>query len=208
MKYLLTMFLFAGLLAGCSAAPALENATQAVSTVGNHASASTTNIPAAEATKMDTTEGPKPNAITVRPPNVPVAPIQGTPGFPLPTASPLAGWQMFTSATLGVAVDYPMGWSVTENNTGVTFTASQGQPILLQVDQGSGSASTSGQECSTVINTYGQPADVCHDAATASYRAVFKNSADASKPALILSTTSQATPTVFLHMLDSFRFTP
>ncbi len=157
---------------------------------------------------MDTTSGPEPKVITVGPPNVPIAPIQGTPGFPLPTASPLAGWQTFISATLGAAIDYPMNWSVIENDTGVKFTASQGQLILLQADQGSGSASTAGQECSTLINTYGQSADVCHDTATASYRAVFKKSADASKPVLVLSTTSQETPTVFLQMLDSFRFTP
>jgi len=208
MKYVLTIFLFAGLLAGCSAASSMENSAQEASPLGNRDIVSETKVPTVETTIKDATSVSEPMLITVRPPMIPIGPVQGTPAFPMPTSTPLQGWQTFTSTALGVAVDYPMDWSVIENDAGVKFTSSKGQLILLQVDQSYGSPSITGQDCATLINSYGQAGDLCFDAATSAYRAVFKKPAGESTPGLTLSTISQEKPTIFLQMFDSLRFAP
>jgi hypothetical protein len=208
MRYLLTVVLLAALLAGCSAASSMENITQTASPTGNRVIVNPTMIPTAEATMQETTSVSKPRIIKVRPPMIPIGPVQGTPAFPVPTLGPLQGWQTFTSAALGVAVDYPMDWAVTENNPGVSFTSPQGSTILLKVGNSNSSSSTPGQDCATLINAYGQTGEVCFDAATFSYSAVFKKTAGESTAWLTLSVMSREKPDVFLQMVDSLRPVP
>jgi hypothetical protein len=208
MKYLLTMLLFAGLLAGCSAASSLETATQAAPPGGIDGSVNATKGSAVETTMNDATSVSKPMVITVRPPMIPIAPVQGTPAFPVPTSTPLEGWQTFTSTALGVAVDYPVDWSVNENDEGAIFTSPQGLTILLQVEKSNRNPSATGQDCSTLINDFGQTGDICFDAATFSYSAVFKKPADESTPWLTLSVISREKPVVFYQMFSSLRSVP
>jgi hypothetical protein len=205
MRYLLTMALFAGLLAGCSAASSLENATQAASPVRNGDVVGITKPPTSETPTEDTTSVSNPMAITVNPPKIPIGPVQGTPPV---TSSLPEGWKTFTSQSLGVAVDYPPDWSVNETDAGVQFLSSQGQPIQLQTEQSNDTTALNAQDCATLINSYGQAVNLCFDAATHAYRAVFKKSTDGSTPGLILSTISQEKPTVFFQMFNSLRFTP
>ena len=198
MKYLLTMFLFATMLAGCSAASNMENATQEASPGGNHGIDNATKGSPVEATMEDATSVSKPMAITVRPPMLPIG----------PASTPLAGWQTFTSTALGVAVDYPMDWSVAENDEGAIFTSPQGLTILLQAYNSNDSSSTAGQDCATLINNYGLTSDICFDAATFRYRAVFKKPVDESTPWLTLSMISREKPTVFDQMFSSLHSLP
>jgi hypothetical protein len=139
---------------------------------------------------------------------IPIGPVQGTPEFPVPTLGPLQGWKTFTSAALGVAVDYPMDWAVTENNPGVSFTSPQGSTILLKVGNSNSSSSTTGQDCTTLINAYGQTGEICFDAAAFRYSAVFKKPAGESTTWLTLSVMSREQPDVFLQMVDSLRPVP
>jgi len=207
MRYLLTMALFAGLLASCSAASSTENVTQEASPVRNGDIASATRVPTSEAPTKDTTSVSNPMAITVNPPKIPIGPVQGTPAFPVNSGLP-EGWKTFTSQSLGVAVDYPPDWSVNETDTGVQFSSSQGQVIQLQMEQSNDNAASSAQDCATLINSYGQAGNLCFEAATHAYQAVFKKTTDESTPGLILSTISQEKPTVFFQMFTSLRFTP
>jgi hypothetical protein len=101
-----------------------------------------------------------------------------------------------------------MDWAVTENNPGVSFTSPQGSTILLKVGNSNSSSSTPGQDCATLINAYGQTGEVCFDAATFSYSAVFKKTAGESTAWLTLSVMSREKPDVFLQMVDSLRPVP
>ena len=104
----LTLFVIAALLAGCSAAPTLEPATSGAPP-GETRPAAAVTMPAA----TPTTEAVKPGGIKVNPPKLPVEPGPGT----LP-----AGWQTYTSPDLGVALDYPKDWPVTETGAGASIT--------------------------------------------------------------------------------------
>lgn len=204
MRYLSMVVLLAALLAGCSAAPSMEKATQTASPGGNRPIASATKSPTAEATMQETTSASKPMIIKVKPPMIPIGPVQGTPAFPVPSLGPLPGWQTFTSAALKAAVDYPMDWVVTENNPGsASFTSPQGSTILLKA--GNSNSSTTGQDCTTLINAYGQTGEICFDAAAFRYSAVFKKTAGQSTAWLTLSVISREEPAVFLQMVDSLR---
>jgi hypothetical protein len=231
MKYLLEAFLLAGLLAGCTNASNSENAAKTVSpgisdtivtpTMGSSGEATMENAPSASKQltitsiplsiptgsyqdtpalplSKDAPSGSEPMAITVRPPMFPI----GSDSTPLP------GWQTFTSTAQGVAVNYPLDWSVTENNDGTIFKSPQGLTILLQADNNNADSSSAGQDCTTLINTYGQACDLCFDAAIYSYRAIFKRPVGQSIQWLVLSTISQEKPTVFFQMFNSLHFTP
>jgi len=101
-----------------------------------------------------------------------------------------------------------MDWSAAENNGSVKFTSPQGVTILLEADKDNSSSSASGQDCTSLINTYNQTGDLCFDAAAFRYTGVFKKPADASTGWLILSVISREKPTIFYQMFDSLRPTP
>ena len=210
MRYSLTVFLIATMLAGCSGGPNIESTTQKASAGGTSAAlnATPTSPEMAQAITKATTSVSKPMVITVRPPLIPIEPIEGTPALPVPTPGPIQGWQTFTSSALGVAVDYPTDWSVTENDEGAKFTSPQGVVILLQVDKNKSDSLSTGQDCTTLINSYGQTGELCFDAASSGYNAAFKATADASRAWMTLSVVSPEKPTVFYQMFDSFRFVP
>jgi hypothetical protein len=198
MKHLLTIFLIAGLLVGCSAASSLENVTLAAESGGKQASVVATKVPTLEATMENSASGSQPRAVTARPPRMPIA----------PASTPLQGWQTFRSSALGVAVNYPLDWSVSENDAGVKFTSPQNLVILLQAVTSAGNPSINVQNCATLINSYGQTGTICLDAADFTYRAIFKKPSDGSNTWVILSVVSQVKPTVFYQMFDSVRFAP
>jgi hypothetical protein len=53
-----------------------------------------------------------------------------------PTSQPsqlTAGWQQYTNANMGISIAYPTNWTVTENNSAVTFTSPSGD--VIQLDQ-------------------------------------------------------------------------
>jgi hypothetical protein len=147
----------------------------------------------------------------VHPPAIPIEPIQGgqlPPGVTPPSPA-LKGWQTFTSAGLGVAVDYPPDWSVAEQADGATFTSPQGMTIQLQlVNAGAGDAdnSTGNQECTPLINAYGLSLEACGDSASHRYSAqIHLIRADGSTEQLRLSTSTQDTLDVYKAMLNTLR---
>ena len=208
MKFLLAIPLMALIFVGCSTA---LHANKTDSNTGSEESAASTISPgpigtggtatetlfAGEAsTKIATTES-KPMVITVRPPRVPVL-----------TAVSLAGWRTFTSAALGVAVDYPSDWSAAEQADVVTFSSPQGLEIQLQAIKASNSTDTglNDLQCVLLINSYGLSVDTCVDIQTRTYFAKFtvKSNTGLSQP-LSLSTTNNAAMGIYTQMLDSLR---
>lgn len=199
MKNLMFPILFVLALTGCSAVTPGNNPNQPT-----QPSVSNTQTP----TPAGSTALSEPQVIKVRPPMIPIGPVQGTPGLPAPALGPHQGWQTFTSTALGTAVDYPVDWSVAENGAGAKFGSPQGDIILLEREQSNPNSVTTGQACTILTNSYGQTADICFDAATFTYRAVFKKPADASTAWLALSTISREKPTIFLQMFDTLRSVP
>jgi hypothetical protein len=149
--------------------------------------------------------------IRVNPTPILLVPIQGNTVTPAATPIPLSreGWQTFTSATLGVAVDYPADWSVAEESDGATFTSPQGTTILLKA----GGAGVDNNEfkignrrCTARTNTNNLTANVCIDTAPYSYSATFTlKSVDGSVQRLTLTTTILQTASVFEGMFNSIR---
>jgi hypothetical protein len=149
--------------------------------------------------------------IRVNPTPILLVPIQGNTVAPAATPIPLSreGWQTFTSATLGVAVDYPADWSVAEESDGATFTSPQGTTILLKAG-GAGADSNEfkigNRRCTARTNANNLTADVCVDTAPYSYSATFTlESVDGSVQRLTLTTTTRQTASVFEGMFNSVR---
>jgi len=189
MKYLLILFLFGLSLAGCGAIGTSKKVPQKAASG-----------PTAVADRQDAVAASGALAVTVGPPFVPVAPGPGT-----PASDAQAGWKTFASAGLGVAVDYPGDWSLNEQAGGEKFTSPQGDFILLHSDSGTSSSSAMGQGCSSVVNSYGQVAELCYDAATFRYSASFKKTGTGATGGVTLSIVSRQRPTVYFQMFDSLR---
>jgi hypothetical protein len=201
-KICFILFVIAALLAGCSAASNQKTATPVASPGINHPAVTATGAPTLEAnmpSATSTAEAAKAGGIKVNPPKLPVVRVP---------RAPAAGWETFTSTVLQVAVDYPKDWSVTENGAGASFTSPQGTIIMLEGAQSRPTASPAGQDCSTVINAYGQAAETCFDAAASRYSAVFKMPAGSPTAWVVLSTISAEKPVVYLQMFDSLRPVP
>ena len=206
MKYLLLVFVFVSLLAGCAGTAQSENVPQETTrqalqhnpetSTGPTLTQAQSLPPTAEA--ADTEVGKAPLAKTVRPPKIPVAPVDATPQ--------LAdnGLQTYTRTDLGLAVDFPQQWTVTKDGTGATFTAPEGALILLQpAEQDAGTALNG--TCSQVINSQGLPVELCFDAASKTYLAVFRKDTGSATPWVMLSTVSSEEPSVFFEMIDLLR---
>ncbi len=204
MKYLPILMLLGIILAGCSPASNQGSAASGTSS-GNPGIASiATTQPSALSVPM---------AVTAGPPFIPVGPIQGNPGLPIPTPTPftIKGWQTFTSSQIGVAVDFPSDWSVTEQTDGATFASPQGAQILLTSNPGSGDTNggnQSGQQCTTLVNSYNVHVDACFDPAWQLYSAEFKTKSSGG-PAqyATLSTKDDQALDVYKEMLNTLHLT-
>ncbi|MDR3574084.1 MAG: hypothetical protein P4L50_09490 [Anaerolineaceae bacterium] len=204
MRYWLSILLLAAMLSSCSA-----ESTAELTTPGSTAAVVEATIPLKAVTVLpEATSVSKPLIIKVRPPSIPVVPVQETPGLPIPSLTPNTGWHTYTSAALGAAVDYPVDWSVNENAGSVKFTSPQGVSILLELINDLNSPSSSGQGCTKVLNPYGQTGAICYDAAAFRYSAVFKKTTDPINSALVISVISREKPAVFYQMFNTVRFLP
>jgi hypothetical protein len=148
--------------------------------------------------------------MTAEPTPIILKPIQGNTSSSGATPMPLSreGWQTFSSPTLGVAVDYPSNWSVSEQTDSATFTSPEGLTILLKMvktNSGNNETMLGNQRCTSRTNAYNLTADICVDTASFSYSAKFNLPGDGTKQWLTLITTTRATGTIFETMFDSLR---
>ncbi len=190
MKTLPILILIGLAAAGCSPAPAATGAAP-----GNPALSAVIPAPSTGVTSS----GLGPLIVTVRPPSVPIEPVQGS-EVP-PGAVPPQGWRAYTSSALGVTVDVPSAWSATEEAGGVTFTSPQGVTILLNA-AGSGD----GGQCTLLANAYGQNLQTCFDPALNRYSATLEvTRGDGTTQPVTLSTLGQDALDVYRGMLNLLR---
>lgn len=183
MKHALTLAYVCILLAGCSSLPR--------SNPGAASGATTESRPGAVQAPL---------GMTASPPNLPV-----TSGG---SARP-AGWHTLSSAQLGVAIDYPEGWRISDQADGVSFLSPQGEKIQLQslVRGSSGPSPTSGTEqCAALVNSYGVDVNACVEPGSDRYSAEFAlpGTDNPARP-LVLSTTDKSALEVYQQMLESLR---
>ncbi len=157
------------------------------------------------ATPASTNPAAMPMAVTVRPPVILIGPGNATPPPSIPTPTPfsISGWSTFTSLALGVAVDYPPGWSVTVQAAGATFVSPQGAAVLLAINPG-GESNPASSGCNSLANAYGLTAIVCGDTKTGQYNASFTvRMADGASRQVTLSTTTSAALDAYKGMISS-----
>jgi len=204
MKNLLTFLLIGFAVAACAPVPpqggvGKSGTTQEIPLKTQEESGAANNGPA-----VGSLPESLPLVVTVRPPLVPIEPVQGSqppPGsIPLPPSN--NSWRTFTSTHLGISVDYPPDWSATEQPAGVSFTSPQGLTVLLQVLSagGGGDGNPAGNaQCTLLVNTYGLTVNACGDTASDHYFAGFHiQRADG-------STASREALDVYKAMLNSLR---
>jgi hypothetical protein len=148
--------------------------------------------------------------MTVDSPPILLTPIQGDATSPFtPDSVSAQNWQTFNSSTLGVAVDYPLDWSVADETDGATFTSPQGGTILLRVVQTNrenNETRIGNRACRSQTNSYGLTADICVDHASFSYTAEFTlQLTDGSTGWLMLTTKTRTTGDIFEGMFNSVR---
>jgi hypothetical protein len=148
--------------------------------------------------------------MTADSPPILLTPIQGNAETPsAPNSLSLENWQTFTSSALGVAVDYPLDWSVAEETDGGTFTSPQGTTITLQAANAvrdSNETRMGNQHCTSRTNQYNLTAEICVDNASFIYTAKFTlQAADSSNQWLTLTTRTRTTGQVFEGMFNSVR---
>jgi hypothetical protein len=144
-------------------------------------------------------------SMTAGPPAILLVPDRGNPAgsFPTPTPMVLEGWQIFNSAPLHIAVNYPSNWSVTEQTNGATFASPAGAIISLQTFTFNGT-STANQQCADLITSYGQTANLCVEAGM--YSAEFNlQLADGSSESLLIFTNQSEALDVYKEMITSLR---
>ena len=146
--------------------------------------------------------------ITADSPPILLTPIQGN-DTPVLTPSPSKSdnWQTFTSSALGIALDYPLDWSVTEQTDSIIFTSPQGTTITLQVSntlRDSNETKIGNQRCTSRTNLYGLTADICVGNSSFIYTATFTlQLGDGSTQLLTLTTKTRTTGDVFEEMFNS-----
>jgi hypothetical protein len=207
MRYLITLSLIGFVIAGCASSPSVNGTIQQSATsAASEGTNAPVNSPGNATDQESSGSSAMPLAVTVRPPSIFVGPIDGT-----PSASAVEGavihkdWQTFTSSDLGVVLDYPPDWSMDRQGETVTFTSPQGKTILLQTVK---SHSQDGQNCTSVINSYGLTVDACIDTATSTYSAGFNLVSAGAVQRLILSTTDREALGVYKAMFSSVRQAP
>jgi len=92
------------------------------------------------------------------------------------------GQRAFVSSSLGLALDYPEGWTAVEQTSDVTFKSPEGMVVhLTRIEQGA-SGEQPGNDmperlpntrCSTSTNAHGVAALVCLDTISRTYTAGF-----------------------------------
>ena len=193
MKKLCAFLMISVLMASCSPTP------QASPPAGQ---------PVQEAATSQPTSFSRPMAVTVRPPAIPIGPIQGNPAYPVSTPTPFSiqGWQTFSDLDVGIAVDHPADWSVSQHGGETTFTSPQGSQILLDSIEAGNENSTASQPCATLVNSYGLSLTTCFDTASNLYSAETQiKTAGGSLKSVTLSTTDSRVLDVYKDMLNSLR---
>jgi hypothetical protein len=124
------------------------------------------------------------------------------------------GWRTLTSPNLRIAIDYPPGWSVSEQEAGVTFLSPKGEIIWLTAVQTGGVSPQDflienelpNTRCSGKTNPFGVTVRICFDTISRNYIAYFilEQSADPVR-LLALSTSSRMDLKVFDQMIASLR---
>jgi hypothetical protein len=191
MKTFPTLILIALLTAGCASAPTATPAApaNAVATQGPVA-----RTPAGLMTGRDASSTSRPLSVTANPPHI----LAGA------TLAAPAGWQTFTSPTLGLAVDFPADWTAAEGTAGVTFRSPQGATVSLAAENAA--PQDSAAQCTALVLASGLKAQTCGDPATNRYQASFQwTGADGAGHAAVLSTQDAAALEVYKSMLASMR---
>lgn len=142
-------------------------------------------------------------------PPILLTPIQGNATPPFTPSSPSTeNWQTFISS-LGIAVDYPLDWSVAEETDGTIFTSPQGTTISLQAVNAlhdSNETRIGNQRCTSRTNPYGLTAEICVANSSFLYTATFTLPLiDGSTAWVTLSTKTRTTGDVFEGMFSSVR---
>jgi hypothetical protein len=215
MRNLLTLILLGTLLAGCAPASITVSATQdassGVPSQGNQKIMSVATE--GRFTEEAPTEDPGSPALvmTVNSPPIVLTPIQAniTPLAPTLEPSSTDNWNTYSSAALGVTVNYPPDWTVTEQADTATFTSPQDATINLQAANPGGANNEfriGNQYCTTRTNSHQQTARVCADNASFTYSATFTlQAAGGSTHGVILITKTRSAGTIFEAMIDSLR---
>lgn len=208
MKYLLTLTLLGIVVAGCASQPKASESAKDISSdnpdIANVAPEGrlTESVPTEMTSSLP--------VVTANPTAIVLTPVQGNTPAPSATHSLSTGnWQTFTSAALGVTVNYPPDWSVAESTDGATFTSPNGATIQLIT----GAANTNSKEfrignqyCTSRINEHGQAADICVDNASFTYTADFDiQKADSAAQRVVLMTKIRTVGNIFEAMFNSLQ---
>jgi len=138
------------------------------------------------------------------------AAIQVTPGFSGAT-------RRYANAKLGLALDYPRDWSVTENSDGATFKSPQGaiiqlesiDPNLIPGSDLSNEMRLPNTSCRSTTNPHGLDLQTCLDTISFTYTAsIYLQSSNGTRGLAILITRARGTPDVFNAMLASVQRIP
>lgn len=216
MRHFLTIILIGIVIASCSSAPTSADQQEGTSNSASGNPDIASIAPEGRITEdaaTNETDSPSPNIVmTVNSPPIQLTPIQGNTSIsstPIPLST--ENWQTFTNTTLGIAVDYPLDWSVLEQTDGAIFTSPLGTTILLNMANATSSSNEiriGNQRCTARTNAYDLTADICVDTASFSYNAKFTlKSPDGSTRWLTLLTSTRDTGDVFEAMFNSIRLT-
>jgi hypothetical protein len=148
--------------------------------------------------------------MTADSPPILLAPVQGNATPPPEQNVPASeDWQTFTSTALGVAVDYPVDWSVAEEIDGAIFTSPQGTTITLQAANAvhdNNETRMGNQCCTSRTNPYGLTANICVGNSSFLYTATFTlQLGDGSTRWLTLLTRTRTAGDVLEGMFNSVR---
>ncbi|HSB01089.1 MAG TPA: hypothetical protein VLE49_10595 [Anaerolineales bacterium] len=209
MRYLLILTLLGIAVAGCSAQPGASKPAAKEVPPNNPDIANV--APEGRLTEAIPSETGSPlPAVTVQPPAIVLTPIQGNTPAPAPTKPISPGnWQTFSSAALGVTVNYPADWSVAEETDGATFTSPNGTTIQLK--QGTANPNNNefkigNQYCTSRTNEHGQTANICVDNASFTYTANFTlQKAGGATQVVTLTTKTRTAGDVFEAMFNSLQ---
>jgi hypothetical protein len=209
MKYVLTLILLGTLAAGCAPASISEGATKNNSSGGpGIASIATEGQFTEEAPTKDASSS---SIMTVNSPPIILTPVQGnaTPAASILPSLSTDNWNTYSSAALGVTVNYPVDWTVAEQAGAATFTSPQGATISLQAASPGGANNElriGNQYCTTRTNSHQQTARVCADNASFTYSATFTlQAAGGSTHGVMLITKTRSAGKIFEAMIDSLR---
>ena len=147
--------------------------------------------------------------MTADSPPILLTPVQGATLPPDQTVPASDDWQTFTNNALGVAVDYPVDWSVTEERDGAIFTSPQGTTIAMHAANAApdnNETRMGNQRCTSRTNPYGLTADICVGNSSFLYTATFTfQLGNGSTRWLTLLTRTRTTGDVFEGMFNSLR---